>query len=155
VNVDQRLAELGIELPEPARPVASYVPVVVAGRLAYVSGQVPLDGGRPLWTGKLGRELALDDGVMAARRCALQVLSALRERFGTLDPVEHVVKLTVFVASAEGFIDQPKVANGASDLLAEVFGEAGRHARSAVGVAELPLGVPVEVEAIARIRPEA
>ena len=151
MTVDQRLAELGIELPEPARPVASYLPVVISGSFAYVSGQVPLDGGRPLWTGKLGGQLGPDDGVVAARRCALQVLAALREEFGTLDPVEHVVKLTVFVASAEGFIDQPKVANGASDLLAEVFGDAGRHARSAIGVAELPLGVPVEVEAIVQI----
>ena len=153
MTVDERLTELGIELPEPARPVASYVPVVVAGRFAYVSGQVPLDGGRPLWTGKLGRQLGPEDGVVAARRCALQVLAALREALGSLDRVERMVKLTVFVASAEGFIDQPKVANGASDLLAEVFGDAGRHARSAVGVAELPLGVPVEVEAIVQIAP--
>lgn len=153
MTIDQRLAELGIELPEPTPPVASYVPVVVTGAFAYVSGQVPLDGGRPLWTGKLGGELGLDDGVMAARRCALQVLAGLREAVGSLDRVERVVKLTVFVASADGFIDQPKVANGASDLLAEVFGDAGRHARSAVGVAELPLGVPVEVEAVVQIAP--
>jgi enamine deaminase RidA (YjgF/YER057c/UK114 family) len=123
--VEGRLRELGEILPTPAAPLASYVPVIVTGNLAFVAGQV---------------------GAAAARRCVLQALAALKAELGSLDRVRRVIKVSVFVASAEGFTDQPKVANGASDLLVEVFGDVGRHARSAVGVAELPLGAPVEVE---------
>lgn len=144
--MESRLRELGLELPPVAAPVASYVPVVVAAGQAFVSGQIPIEDGRIIATGKLGREVSLDDGAAAARRCALQALAALRAELGSLDRVRRVVKVTVFVASAEGFTDQPKVANGASDLLVELFGDAGRHARAAVGVAELPLGSAVEVE---------
>lgn len=151
VRVEQRLEELRLELPAVPSPVASYVPVVVAGDLAFVSGQVPLEGGRLLWSGKLGRELDVEKGQQAARRCALQGLAALRAELGSLDNVRRVVKVTVFVASAEGFIEQPKVANGASDLLVEVFEEAGVHARAAVATPELPLGAPVEVELIAQV----
>jgi enamine deaminase RidA (YjgF/YER057c/UK114 family) len=146
MDAERRLVDLGIELPPPPKALASYVPVVVAGGSAFVAGQVANDGGTILWPGKLGRELDTDAGAVAARRCALQALSALRSELGSLDGIRRIVRVTVFVASAEGFIDQPKVANGASDILAEVFGDAGRHARSAVGVAELPLGAPVEVE---------
>jgi enamine deaminase RidA (YjgF/YER057c/UK114 family) len=153
MGVDDRLRELGIELPPPPRPLASYVPVSVSGNLAYVSGQVPMAEGRPLWTGKLGESLDVDAGAEAARRCALQALSALRDALGSLDRVRGIVRVGVFVASAPGFTDQPKVANGASDLLAEVLGESGRHARVAVGVSELPLGAPVEVEVLAEIVP--
>ena len=142
---------MGIALPPPSQPVASYVPVVITGALAYVSGQVPLDEGQLLWSGKLGQELDVEAGAEAARRCALQALAALRARIGSLDLVQRIVKLGVFVASAPGFTDQPKVANGASDLLVEIFGDDGRHARAAVGVAELPLGAPVEVEVVAEI----
>jgi enamine deaminase RidA (YjgF/YER057c/UK114 family) len=149
--IEERLAELGIELPPVAAPVASYVPVRIAGELAYVSGQVPLEQGRPTTTGRLGAELAIEQGQAAARRCALQALAALREALGSLDRIRGIVRLDVFVASAPGFTDQPKVANGASDLLVEVLGEDGRHARAAVGVAELPLGVPVEVALVALI----
>ena len=153
INVEDRLAELGIELPPAAAPVASYVPVVVAGGLAFVAGQVPLEEGAPMVTGRLGADLETEEGARWARRCGLQALSALRAELGSLDRITRVVKVTVWVASTEGFTEQPKVANGASDLLAEVFGEAGRHARAAVGVAELPMGAPVEVELIAEIQP--
>lgn len=146
MSVDDRLRELGIDLPPVVPPVASYVPVVVAAGQAFVSGQIPMEDGRLVVAGKLGREVSVEDGAAAARRCALQGLAALRAELGSLDRVARVVKVTVFVASAEGFTGQPAVANGASDLLVEVFGDAGRHARAAVGVAELPLGSAVEVE---------
>jgi len=151
MDAERRLAELGIDLPPVAAPVASYVPVVVSGSLAFVAGQVPLSEGKLLWSGKLGAELDVPAGAPAARRCGLQALAALRSELGSLDRIRRVVRVGVFVASAEGFIDQPKVANGASDLFAEVFGEPGRHARAAVGVAELPLGAPVEVEVTVEI----
>jgi enamine deaminase RidA (YjgF/YER057c/UK114 family) len=151
VGAEDRLRELGIELPPPPEPVASYVPVVVSGGLAYVSGQVPMADGKLLWTGKLGAELDLAAGAEAARRSALQALSALRAELGSLDRIRRIVKVSVYVASDRGFTDQPKVANGASDLLVQVFGDPGRHARAAVGVAELPLGGPVEVEVVAEV----
>lgn len=153
MSIDQRLAELGIELPPPTEPVASYVPVAVSGSLAFVSGQVPISDGKLLWSGKLGRELDIEEGALAARRCAAQALSVLRAELGSLDRVRRIVRVGVFVASVEGFTDQSKVANGASDLLVEVFGESGRHARAAVATPELPLGAPVEVELIAEIEP--
>ena len=151
MGVDDRLRELGIELPPAPAPVASYVPVAVSGGFAFVAGQVPLDEGRAMVTGRLGEDLDTEEGAGWARRCALQALSVLRGELGSLDRVERIVKATVFVASAEGFTEQPKVANGASDVLVEIFGEAGKHARSAVGVTSLPLGVPVEVELIAAV----
>lgn len=151
MGAEDRLQELGIELPPPSQPVASYVPVSVTGDLAYVSGQVPMAEGKLLWTGKLGDDLDVAAGAEAAQRCALQALSALRAELGSLDRLKRIVRLGVFVASAPGFTDQAKVANGASDLLAEVLGDAGRHARTAVGVPELPLGAPVEVEVLAEI----
>lgn len=147
-----RLTELGIELPAAPAPVASYVPVRLAGDLAFVSGQIPMEEGRVLHTGRLGADVDLELGQVAARRCALQALSALRDALGSLDRVIGVVQVSVFVASAPGFTDQPKVANGASDVLVEIFGEEGRHARAAVGVAELPLGACVEVALTARVR---
>jgi enamine deaminase RidA (YjgF/YER057c/UK114 family) len=153
VGAETRIAELGLELPVPSNPVASYVPVAISGALAFVAGQVPLADGELLWSGKLGEELDVEAGAAAARRCALQALSALRAALGSLDRIRRIVKVTVWVASAAGFTDQPKVANGASDLLVEVFGEAGRHARAAVGATALPLGAPVEVELIAEIVP--
>jgi enamine deaminase RidA (YjgF/YER057c/UK114 family) len=151
MGAEQRLKELGLELPAAPRALASYVPVTRTGGLAYVSGQVALAEGKPMWTGKVGAEVDVDAAAQAARRCALQILSALREELGSLDRVRRIVKVSVFVASAEAFTEQPRVANGASDLLVEVFGDSGRHARAAVGVAELPLGVPVEVDLIAEI----
>jgi enamine deaminase RidA (YjgF/YER057c/UK114 family) len=151
VNPEARLAELGLQLPPAPRPVASYIPIVMSGGFAFLSGQVPQSEGRLLWEGKVGGDLDVAAGAEAARRCALQALAVLRDALGSLDRVRRIVKMTVFVASAPGFIHQPEVANGASDLLAEVFGDAGRHARSAVGVPELPLGSPVEVEIIAEV----
>jgi enamine deaminase RidA (YjgF/YER057c/UK114 family) len=149
--VEDLLAELGIRLPPAAAPVASYVPVRISGEHAYVAGQIPIEDGTVLSSGKLGDDLTVEQGSEAARRCALQALSALREALGTLDHVKGIVKVDVFVASAPGFTQQPAVANGASDVLVEIFGEEGRHARAAVGVSELPLGASVEVAIVARI----
>lgn len=149
--IEERLAELGIQLPPAPAPVASYVPVRVADGFAYVSGQLPFDEGAVTPVGHLGAEVTLEEGQEAARRCALQVLSALRDALGSLDRVEGIVQVSVFVASAPGFTDQPKVANGASDVLVEILGDAGKHARAAVGVAELPLGASVEVAVVAKV----
>ncbi|MGN6496750.1 MAG: RidA family protein [Tsuneonella sp.] len=150
MSISARLAELGIALPQAAAPVASYVPVVVDGRRAYLSGQLPFVDGK-LVTGKLGADVSLEQGQQAARACGLMILAQL-EAAGLLDRVEQVIKLGGFVASTPDFTDQPKVANGASDLMVEVFGDAGRHARSAVGVPVLPLNAAVEVDAIVAIR---
>lgn len=150
MSISDRLAELGVVLPQPAAPVASYVPVVVAGGFAHVSGQLPfLDGA--LVTGRLGEDVDLDLGARAARACGLMILAQLNAALGSLDRVSQVIKLGAFVNSAGTFTDQPKVANGASDLMVEVFGEAGKHARSAVGVPVLPLGAAVEVDAIVAV----
>ncbi|HEU4398387.1 MAG TPA: RidA family protein [Actinomycetota bacterium] len=145
---EERLEQLGVTLPAPVAPLAAYVPCVRTGDLVYVSGQVPVVDGKPSHLGRLGAGVALEDGAAAARTCAVNVLAALKAELGELSRVRRVVKVTVFVASEPGFTDQPKVANAASELFGEVFGEAGRHARAAVGVAALPLGVPVEVDAI-------
>lgn len=150
-EIDARLADMGLELPEPAAPVAAYVPVVVAGGLAHVSGQLPFIDG-VLVTGRLGEDVSTGEGYEAARACGLMILAQLRAALGSLDRIERVVKLGAFVNSAGDYTDQPKVANGASELMAAVFGEAGRHARSAVGVSALPLGAAVEVDAIVAVR---
>jgi enamine deaminase RidA (YjgF/YER057c/UK114 family) len=148
---EERLQELGVSLPTPAVPVAAYVPCVRTGNLVYVSGQVPTVDGRPSHLGRLGDEVTLEDGRAAARTCAVNVLAALKAELGELAGVRRVVKVTGFVASTPDFTDHPKVINAASELFGEVFGDAGRHARAAVGVAALPLGVPVEVEAIVEV----
>lgn len=150
---EQRLTDLGIELPQVAAPLASYIPVHVAGELAFVAGQVPLQDGKPTVVGRVGVDVSIADAQDAARRCALQGLAALRQALGTLDRVQAIAKLEVFVAAPRRFTDHPKVANGASDVLVEVFGDAGKHARTSVGVSALPLGVPVEVAMTARISP--
>jgi len=150
-EIDARLSELGLALPEPAAPVAAYVPVVVAGGLAHVSGQLPFVDGA-LVKGRLGEDLSVDQGYAAARACGLMILAQLRAALGSLDRVERVVKLGAFVSSTTDFTDQPKVANGASELMAAIFGDAGRHARSAVGVPVLPLGAAVEVDAVVAVR---
>ena len=152
MSIDAKLAELGMVLPEPAAPVAAYVPVVIAGGLAHVSGQVSIVNGQ-LLKGRLGEDLSFEQGVEGARACGLMILAQLQAALGSLDRVERVVKLGVFINSAADFTDQPKVANGASELMAQVFGDAGKHARSAVGVPCLPLGVAVEVDAIVAVRP--
>ena len=153
MSIDQRLEELEITLPEPAAPVASYVPAVEHGGLIHVSGQISFRDDGSLITGRLGESLDVDAGIAAARRCGIMLLAQLKAALGSLDRVERIVKLGVFVNSAPNFTDQPKVANGASELMQQVFGEPGRHARSAVGVASLPLGVAVEVDAIVAVRP--
>jgi len=150
-KIDARLAELGISLPEVARPVAAYVPAVRTGSYVYVSGQLPLVGGKPVFAGKVGAEVTPEQGKEAARVSGINALAALASVVGSLDKVKRIVKVTGFVASAPGFTAQPGVVNGASELFKDVFGEAGQHARAAVGVAELPLGVPVEVELIAEV----
>lgn len=151
-EIDAKLAEMGLVLPEPAAPVAAYVPVVVAGGLAYVSGQLPFIDG-VLVQGRLGDDVNTGEGYEAAQACGLMILAQLRAALGSLDRVERVVKLGAFVCSTSEFTDQPKVANGASELMAAVFGDNGRHARSAVGVPALPLGAAVEVDAIVAVRP--
>ena len=149
MTIEARLSELGITLPEAAAPVASYVPVVVHGGMAHVSGQLPFVDGA-LVTGRLGEDVDLDGGIAAARACGLMILAQLKAA-GVLERVERVVKLGAFVNSTGDFTDQPKVANGASDLMFEVFGDKGRHARAAVGVPVLPLGAAVEVDAIVAV----
>lgn len=151
MSIESKLAELGIVLPEPAAPVAAYVPVVVHGGMAHVSGQLPFIDGH-LVTGRLGEDVALEQGAAAARACGLMILAQLKAALGSLDRVERVVKLGAFVSSTGDFTDQPKIANGASELMAQVFGDAGKHARSAVGVPVLPLGAAVEVDAIVAVR---
>ena len=150
-DIAQRLAELGITLPEAAAPVAAYVPAVEANGLLHISGQLPFDQGAVM-TGRLGEDRDLDYGQRAARACAVMLLAQIKKALGSLDRVERIVKLGVFISSDARFTDQPKVANGASELMQDVFGEAGRHARSAVGVPVLPLGAAVEIDAIVAIK---
>lgn len=146
----ERLAELGIELPPVVPPVGAYVPAARTGSLVFTAGQVPFVDGKLAATGKVGAEISPEEAKQHARTCALNALAAVDGLVG-IDAVVRVVKMVGFVASAEGFTGQPTVLNGASELLGEVFGEAGQHARSAVGVAELPLGVPVEVELVVEV----
>jgi enamine deaminase RidA (YjgF/YER057c/UK114 family) len=152
MSAEERLQELGIELPTPGPPVGSFVPARVTGNLLYVSGQGP-DGPDGFITGKVGRDLTLDEAVAAARLTGLNALAVMRAELGSLDRVARIVKLLGMVNCAPGFNNTPAVINGFSDLMIEVFGEAGRHARSAVGMAELPFDICVEVELIAEITP--
>ena len=148
--VTERLSELGLTLPAVATPLAAYVPAVSTGNLVYTSGQLPLQDGKPTHAGKVGADVTPEEGKIAARTCALNALAAIDALVG-IDSIVRVVKVVGFVASAPGFSGQPGVVNGASEFLGQVFGDAGSHARSAVGVAELPLGVPVEVELIVEV----
>jgi len=150
VTVSSRLAELGIELPDVVAPLAAYVPAVRTGNLVYTAGQLPIQAGDLLATGKVGAEITPEQGKELARVCGLNALAAVHALVG-IDSVVRVVKVVGFVASAPGFNGQPGVVNGASELFGEIFGEAGAHARSAVGVSELPRNAPVEVEIIAEI----
>lgn len=151
-DIHEKLAALGLILPEPAAPVAAYVPAVEAAGLLHISGQLPFADGEVM-TGRLGEDRDLDFGVEAARRCALMLVAQIGKALGGFDRVQRIVKLGVFVNSAAHFTDQPKVANGASNLMEALFGESGRHARSAVGVPALPLGAAVEIDAIVAIHP--
>ncbi|HTI87072.1 MAG TPA: RidA family protein [Alphaproteobacteria bacterium] len=150
-RIEARLKELGIALPPAAAPAGSYVPYVATGNLIYVSGQLPFEDGQIRHKGILGSDVSVADGAAAARLCALNLIAQVKSAVGDLDRVARVVKLNGFVASAANFTEQPKVMNGASDLMVEVFGDPGRHARAAVGVAALPLGVAVEVDGVFEI----
>jgi len=152
VSVEQKLSELGLKLPDVPTPVAAYVPGVRHGDLVFTSGQIPVAGGQLKYAGKVGGEVSLEDGYRAARLCALNALAVLADLAGGLDNIERILKVTGFVNSAPGFSDQPKVVNGASELLGELFGEAGLHARAAVACNELPLDSAVEVEIIAAVK---
>jgi enamine deaminase RidA (YjgF/YER057c/UK114 family) len=153
MSFEARIKELGLIIPETPRPVANYVPAVQVGNLIFASGQTPTVSGRLLMKGKLGRDLSIEQGQEAARTAIRNALAAVRSITGTLDVIKRIVKLNGWVASAEGFGDQPQVVNGASLLLEEIFGDAGKHARAAIGVAELPSGAPVELELIVEVQP--
>ena len=145
---EERLADLGLSVPEVATPVAVYIPAVRSGQHVFTSGQLPMRDGQLMMTGKVGGEVSQEDAVECARQCALNAIAAVKAEVGDLSAVKRVVKVVVFVASTPDFTAQPQVANGVSELLGDVFGDAGRHARSAVGVPVLPLDAPVEVEMI-------
>ena len=151
MSFEQKLIQLGITLPAPPKPVATYVPAVQAGDLLFLSGVIPFRNGKLTVEGKLGRDLTVEQGYEAARIALLNALAIVRSEIGTLDRVRKVVRLVGHVASAEGFVQQPAVVNGASDLLVRIFDDAGRHARVAIGAAELPLNSPIELELIFQI----
>lgn len=146
IDTESRLTELGLTLPTPPKPVAAYIPCRKAGNLLFVSGQIPLWGGELMARGAVPAQVSIERAQECARQCVLNGLAAAKAELGTLEKVKQVVRVGVFVCSEPGFTDQPKVANGASELLVSIFGEAGRHARAAVGSVALPLGAPVEVE---------
>ncbi len=151
MSYEQRVRQLGLELPAPPKPVANYVPAVRVGNLLFLSGVLPTRDGQLIATGKLGQELTVEQGKEASKTALLNGLSIIRSVAGSLDRVKQIVKMVGYIASAPGFTDQPPVLNGASDLLVAVFGEAGRHARVAVGAAELPRLSPVEIELIVEL----
>ncbi|MDE0868350.1 MAG: RidA family protein [Aquiluna sp.] len=147
-KVEQRLSELGFTLPEVAAPAGSYLPAMISGNLVFTAGQIPLVDGKLMATGKLGAEITVEHGAEIAQRCALNALAAVKSVIGDLDRVKQIVKVVGFVSSVPEFSSQPAVINGASEFLQQVFGDAGKHARSAVGVPVLPLDAPVEIELI-------
>lgn len=147
-NIDQRLADLGVTLPEAPIPAANYLPAVITGNLLFVSGQLPMRKTGVDFIGHIGDDVSIESGQEAAKLCAINILAQAKNALGTLDRVTRIVKLTGYVASPPDFQDQPKVINGASNFFAEVFGDKGHHARAAIGVASLPLGAAVEIEAI-------
>lgn len=146
-KIEKQIATLGLDIPSPVAPVANYVPYVIEGKTLYISGQVSM-GPAGLVKGKLGADLSVEDGAAAARLCAINLVAQMRAALGDLDRVRRIVKLGAFVNCTPDFTDQPKVTNGASDLIVQIFGESGRHARSAVGAPSLPLGSAVEIDAI-------
>ncbi len=149
--IEEKLSSLGITLPSPPAPAGSYVHVAIAGNLAFVSGQIPVEAGQVKFRGKVGKDMPVEDGQEAARLCTINALSQLKAKLGSLDKIKQIVKVIGFVNCGESFADQPKVINGASDLLIQVFGEKGMHARAALGVSSLPLHSAVEVEFIVEI----
>jgi enamine deaminase RidA (YjgF/YER057c/UK114 family) len=151
IMIENKLASLGITLPSPPAPAGSYVPVVISHNFAFVAGQIPTEGGQVKFKGKVGKDVSIEAGQQAARLCTVNVLAQLKSALGSLDRVKRVVKVTGFVNCDPSFADHPKVINGASDLLVQVFGENGKHARAAVGVSSLPLDSAVEVEFVVEI----
>lgn len=151
MSAESALTRLGLQLPAPPKPVATYIPAVISGSLLFLSGVIPVREGSLVLCGKVGRELTVEQGYDAARIALLNALAIVRSEVGTLDRVKRVVRMVGYVASAEGFVQQPAVVNGASDLLVQIFDQGGRHARVALGAAELPMGAPVELELILEI----
>ena len=152
MSFEHRLKELGIVLPEVAAPVAAYIQAVQVDKLVYTSGQIPFVKGQLIYKGVVGKDLTLEEGYEAARVCVLNALAAVKSLAGSIDNIERIIRLTGYVNSVDGFTDQPKVMNGASEILLQIFGEEGRHARSAIGVNTLPLGAAVEVELIVKLK---
>src|SRR5581483_2009833 len=152
MDYEKKLQSLGLALPPPPKPVATYVPCVRSGKLLFLSGMIPMVDGKMAKVGKLGKELAIEEGQEMARITLLNALAVIKAECGSLDQIERIVRIGLHVASAEGFTQQSAVANGASDLLVQIFGEPGRHARLALGAAELPLNAPVELEMIVQVR---
>lgn len=150
--IEEKIKELGFEVPEVAKPLAAYIPAKKVGNLVMTSGQVPVVKGEVKYKGKIGKELSEEEGILAAQICALNCLAAIKSVIGNLDSIIEVEKLTVFVASTPEFTAQPKVANGASELIGKIFGEVGKHVRSAVGVSSLPLDAAVEIEMIVLVK---
>lgn len=147
-----KLKEMGITIPEAPKPLAAYVPAVKEGNLVFTSGQLPMSEGQLKYKGKLGKDISEEDAKAAAKLCAINCLSVVKSVIGSLDNIERILKVVAFVNSAEDFTAQPAIANGASEFFVEVFGDAGKHSRSAVGVSQLPLGAPVEVEIIVKVK---
>lgn len=152
MDVEMKLEELGIVLPSATTATANYCPCVQEGNLVYVSGHGPFDSGKPKYTGRIGLELTESEGYAAARFCGLAILATIKDQFGSLDRIEKIIKVLGFISCAQGFDRQPYVLNGISDLFVSVFGEKGKHARSAIGTCQLPLNIPVEVEIIFKIK---
>jgi len=149
---EEKIKKMGITIPEVVKPLAAYIPAMQVGNFVMTSGQVPISEGKVKYAGKVGKDLSEEEGKEAAKLCVLNCLSAIKSVIGNLDKIKRVIKLTVFVSSAEGFTAQPKVANGASEFIGEIFGEDGKHVRSAVGVSELPLNSAVEIEMIVEVK---
>lgn len=150
--IEEKIKELGLQLPEVAKPVAAYIPALISGDYVFTAGQIPFVKGELKYKGKVGAELTLEDGQKAAEICALNCLAAVKSVIGDLNKIERIVKLTAFVNNVDGYGDQPKVANGASELIGKIFSEIGKHARSAVGVSGLPLNAAVEIEMIVKVK---
>jgi enamine deaminase RidA (YjgF/YER057c/UK114 family) len=149
--IEDKIKELGFTLPDAPKPLAAYIPALEIDKMVFTAGQLPMQNGELKYSGKLGTGISVEDGRKAAEICAINCLAAIKSVTGSLDKIKRIVKLTAFVNSADGFTDQPKVANGASELIGKIFGENGKHVRSAVGINELPLNAPVEIEMIVKI----
>ena len=150
--IEEKIKTLGYDLPEAPKPLAAYIPVTRVDNLIFTAGQLPMVEGKLISEGKLGNEVSDEVGIKAAEICAINCLSVIKSEIGDLDNIEQIVKVTVFINSADGYITQPKIANGASEFLVNIFGESGKHVRSAVGVNELPINSPVEIEMIVKIK---